>query len=38
MILNFEAVSIPHIAGYFAGLSILLAAAAWWLKGKKPFA
>ncbi|HFA48457.1 MAG TPA: hypothetical protein ENJ95_05490 [Bacteroidetes bacterium] len=33
-ILNFTAISIPHIGGYFAGASIALAAAAWWLKNK----
>lgn len=33
-ILNFTAQSFPHIGGYFAGLSILLAALAWWLKRK----
>lgn len=33
-ILNFVAVSLPHIAGYFVGLSILLGFAAWWLKRK----
>lgn len=33
-IINFTAISLPHIAGYFAGLSILLATAAWWLKSK----
>ncbi len=31
-ILNFTAVSLPHIAGYFAGAGILLAFVAWWLK------
>ncbi len=35
MILNFEAVSLPHIGGYFVGLSMLLGALAWWLKPKK---
>lgn len=35
LILNFTAKSYPHISGYFAGLSIILAALAWWLKGKK---
>ena len=34
MILNFTAVSLPHIAGYFVGLSILLGFSAWWLKRK----
>lgn len=34
VILNFVAVSLPHIAGYFVGLSILLGFAAWWLKRK----
>jgi len=33
-ILNFIAVSLPHIAGYFVGLSILLGFSAWWFKGK----
>lgn len=31
-ILNFTAVSLPHIAGYFAGAGILLGYVAWWLK------
>lgn len=34
-ILNFIAVSLPHIAGYFVGLSILLGFSAWWFKGKQ---
>ena len=34
LILNFTAKSFPHISGYFAGLSIVLAFAAWWLKAK----
>lgn len=34
LILNFTAISLPHISGYFAGLSIFLAFAAWWLKSK----
>lgn len=38
IILNFTAVSLPHIGGYFAGASIFLAALAWWLKGKKQYA
>jgi hypothetical protein len=33
-ILNFVAQSYPHTGGYFAGLAALLAAAAWWVKGK----
>jgi len=33
-ILNFTAVSLPHIAGYFVGLSILLGFGAWWFKRK----
>ena len=33
-IINFTAISLPHIGGYFAGLSIVLATAAWWLKSK----
>ena len=33
-ILNFVAVSMPHTAGYFAGLSILLAFVAGWLRTK----
>ncbi|MEZ5041968.1 MAG: hypothetical protein R2828_18875 [Saprospiraceae bacterium] len=33
-ILNFVALSLPHIAGYFVGLSILLGFSAWWLKRK----
>lgn len=31
-ILNFDAISLPHIAGYFTGAGILLAYAAWWFK------
>lgn len=31
-ILNFDAVSLPHVAGYFTGAGILLAYAAWWFK------
>ncbi|MCO6490461.1 MAG: hypothetical protein J5I98_18750 [Phaeodactylibacter sp.] len=34
VILNFIAKSFPHTGGYFAGLSALLALAAWWLKSK----
>lgn len=34
VILNFVAVSLPHIAGYFVGLSILLGFSAWWFKHK----
>ncbi len=34
LILNFTAKSYPHISGYIAGLSILLAFSAWWLKSK----
>jgi hypothetical protein len=34
LILNFTAISMPHISGYLAGLSIFLAFAAWWLKSK----
>ena len=34
VILNFIAKSFPHTGGYFAGLSGLLALAAWWLKSK----
>jgi copper chaperone NosL len=33
-IINFVAVSLPHIGGYFAGSSILLAIGAWYLKRK----
>ena len=33
-ILNFTAKSLPHIGGYFYGLSIVLGLAAWWLKRK----
>lgn len=33
-ILNFVAVSLPHIAGYFVGLSLLLGASAWWFTRK----
>lgn len=35
IILNFIAVSIPHIAGYFVGLSMLFSAGAWWIKTKQ---
>ncbi|MEZ4987266.1 MAG: hypothetical protein R2795_19855 [Saprospiraceae bacterium] len=31
-ILNFIAWSLPHIGGYFVGLSMFLGGAAWWLK------
>lgn len=34
IILNFTAVSLPHIGGYFTGLSIALGFSAWWLKRK----
>ncbi|RMH11557.1 MAG: hypothetical protein D6698_16185 [Gammaproteobacteria bacterium] len=34
VILNFIAHSYPAIGGYFAGLAILLAFSAWWLKNK----
>lgn len=34
VIINFTAQSFPHTAGYFAGLSIILGLAAWWLKRK----
>ena len=34
-ILNFVAVSLPHIGGYFVGLSIFLGGLSWWLKRKK---
>ncbi len=34
LILNFTAISLPHISGYLAGVSIMLAFAAWWLKSK----
>lgn len=33
-ILNFVAVSLPHIAGYFVGLAMALGFSAWWL-GRK---
>lgn len=33
-ILNFIAKSYPHLGGYFAGLAIFLAFAAWWIKTK----
>ena len=33
-ILNFDAVSLPHIAGYFTGAGIVLAYLAWWLHKK----
>lgn len=33
-ILNFIAKSYPHTGGYFAGLSALLALAAWWFSSK----
>lgn len=35
LILNFTAKSFPHVGGYFAGLSIVLASLAWWFGGKK---
>ncbi len=35
-ILNFTAVSLPHIAGYFVLLALALGAAAWKFKTKKP--
>lgn len=35
IILNFVAVSMPHIAGYFAGAGILLGGIAWYLKSKQ---
>lgn len=34
LILNFTAISLPHTAGYFAGLSIVLAFVAGWLQSK----
>lgn len=34
-ILNFVAVSLPHIAGYFVGLSIVLGFSSWWLALKR---
>ena len=34
LILNFTAKSFPHISGYLAGLAILLAFTAWWLRSK----
>lgn len=33
-IISFTAISLPHIGGYFAGSSILLAGLAWWQKSK----
>lgn len=33
-ILNFVAVSLPHIAGYFVGLAMLLGGTAWWMRRK----
>ena len=33
-IINFTAISLPHIGGYFVGLSMLLGFLAWWLKGR----
>jgi len=35
VILNFVAKSLPHTGGYFVMLGGLLAATAWWLKGKQ---
>ncbi len=35
IILNFVAKSLPHTGGYFFMLSGVLAAVAWWLKGKQ---
>ena len=34
IILNFVAKSLPHIGGWFAGLSWVLGLSAWWLKRK----
>lgn len=34
VILNFVAKSFPHTSGYFAGLSMVLATLAWWIKPK----
>ncbi len=34
LILNFTAISLPHISGYLAGVSIFFAFLAWWLKSK----
>lgn len=34
VILNFIAKSFPHTGGYLAGLGVILALAAWWLKSK----
>lgn len=33
-IINFTAISLPHVGGYLAGLSIVLAATAGWVKRK----
>ncbi len=33
-ILNFVAMSFPHTGGYLAGISMFLAASAWWIKHK----
>ena len=34
-IINFVAISYPHIAGWCIGVSIALGSLAWWLKGKR---
>ena len=34
LILNFTAISMPHISGYLAGVSIFFSFLAWWLKSK----
>lgn len=35
IILNFVATSLPHTGAAFIGLAMLLAAGAWWLKGRR---
>lgn len=35
-IINFTALSYPHTSGWIAGLSVIFAGLAWWLKPQKP--
>jgi hypothetical protein len=34
-IINFTAISLPHISGYFAGLALILSYGAWFIKKKQ---
>lgn len=36
VILNFVAISMPHIGAIFVGLAAFFGLAAWWLKGRRP--